>query len=93
MFVIGIIRNVCYSQIYNYFRKTPKIKYEIADSVRGNPVHQRTHHEFTPPSSNFFAILEILRDILANPLTEEGVFYLIMSTAHHDARLHHPQQC
>lgn len=45
------------------------------------------------PSSNFFAIPEILRDILANPLTEEGVFYLIMSTVHHDARLHHPQQC
>lgn len=46
-----------------------------------------------PPPLLFFAIPEILRDILANPLTEEGVFYLIMSTAHHDARLHHPQQC
>ena len=63
MFVIGIIRNVCYSQIYNYFRKTPKIKYEIADSVRGNPVHQRRHHEFTPP------LFTLKNRVYENPLS------------------------
>jgi hypothetical protein len=61
--------------------------------IRSEETPSTNAHTMNLPPSSFFAIPEILRDILANPLTEEGVFYLIMSTAYHDARLHHPQQC